>query len=103
MLVNCAGTQLKDFPTCIELNPIKGYCVQAVSGKSFFIDNEHPFEGKTWWENRPIMIQLPPSSWVNIKEFVIKICKTYKNLCDKEVSSWNRSIQTIDETVKLKQ
>jgi len=73
-----------------------------MSGETFDVDDEHPFENKSWWESRPTMIQLPASSWAQMKAFIIKMCKK-TNQCDKNVSSWDRTIQTVDSQVQKKQ
>lgn len=50
----------------------------------------------TWWELRPLMIQIPYPAWVELKSFIIKICKD-KNTCQKHVTSWERSVKIIDD------
>lgn len=84
-----------DFPACVELGMGKGYCVKVISGEEFIVDEDHKFQEKTFFEMRPSMIMIPPQSWVDIKTFIIKICKKTKK-CQQEVSSWDRSIQNID-------
>ena len=75
----------------------KGTGVTIVSGVLFDVDNDKKFEGKTWYEQRNEMLRLPVSSWVKLKSFIIKMCKKYK--CDQEISSWDRTIETIDKMV----
>lgn len=101
LAVGCA-TNPPNIPLCVEINPGVGNCVKIMSGESFDVDDKHPFEGKTWWESRPSMIQLPASSWAQMKAFIIKMCKQTKQ-CDKNVSSWDRTIQNVDEQVQKKQ
>jgi len=73
ILSSCAT--IPDTPICAEINPSKGYCVYTLSDKEFVIDDDHLYEGKTFWEMRPLMVMLPPSSWAKIKAFILKICK----------------------------
>lgn len=90
-----------DVPLCVEIGPGIGNCVKIVSGESFDVDDAHPFDGKTWWEARPSMIQLPAGSWAKLKAFIIEICKK-TNQCDKKISSWDRTIQNVDDQVQKK-
>lgn len=105
-LNSCAGLSklnLKeeiDEPVCVEFNLEKGGCVKIVSGDKFIVDETHLYEGKTWFEMRPYMIQMPPGTYKKFKAFIIKICKKYK--CDKDVASWDRALVNIDEQIKTK-
>lgn len=72
----------------------RGYCVYTVSAKEFEVNDVNKFEEKTWYEQRNEMIRLPVSSWVEIKSFIIKMCKKYK--CDKEISSWDKTVEKVD-------
>lgn len=73
-----------------------------VSGKQFIVDEVNKYEGKTWWEQRHLMIQLPISTWVALKVWIIKVCKKHKKMCEKEISSWDRSIEYVDEQIENK-
>lgn len=98
-LINCALAP-PDTPVCTELDMSRGWCTYTISGKEFFVDDENLFEGKTWWDMRPTMLQIPAQSWVEIKTFIIKTCKKHK--CSKEISSWERTVGTIDKQINLK-
>lgn len=73
-----------------------------VSGTQFDVDETHPMldeltkEKKTWWEMRPVMLQMPPATWVYIKSLVILACKKTGKCKDKEIESWNRTQARID-------
>lgn len=101
LILSCA-TKPPDVPICVELNPDKAYCVKIVSGAEFNIDEQNKFENKTWWEQRPTMIQMPASSWAEIKSYIIKTCKKYGQ-CEKEISSWDRTIENVDGALKQKE
>jgi hypothetical protein len=75
--------------------------VKIISGEQFSIDDWHPYNGKTWWDMRPTVVQMPAGSWSEIKKFIIKICKK-TNKCQEEVASWDRSVQAIDDTIAQK-
>lgn len=77
----------------------RGYCVNWISGKSFEVDDTHTYEGKTWWDMRPAMILVPVSSYKRIKPWIIKACKKNKNMCDKEISTWERTVDIIDTNI----
>lgn len=81
-----------DVPVCTEIHMTKGFCTHTISNK------EEVIEGEKWWEMRYKMLLVPPESWAKIKAFVIKVCKK-TGQCDKEISSWERTIQTIDEKI----
>lgn len=72
----------------------------TMSGKEITVDETHKLNGKTWWEQRPAMLQMPASSWVSIKAWIIKSCK--KMNCDSAVTSWERTLETVDSNVQKK-
>lgn len=84
---------------CVEMSMTRGECIKIVSGQKIRIDETNKYNGQTWWEMRPTNLVLPASSWSEQKKFLIKLCKKNKNMCDKEISSWDRSIQHIDENL----
>lgn len=75
----------------------RGTGVKIVSGEKFDVDDEHKFEDKTWYEQRNEMLRLPVSSWVQIKAFIIKMCKRFK--CNEDIASWDRTVENIDKIV----
>lgn len=101
LLVSACSTMPPDIPVCVEFAPDHGRCVKIISGEKFDVDEEQKFEGKTWWEYRPAMMLVPASSWAKLKAYTIKACKKYGN-CQKEVSSWDRTIEIIDESLAQK-
>lgn len=99
-LASCSTTP-PDAAICVEITLDRGRCVKIVSGQEFLWDETHKYEDKTWWEMRPAMIQVPASSWAQMKSFIIKVCKKY-GTCDKEISSWDRTVKTIDKNLEGK-
>lgn len=98
--ISCA-TKPPDKPLCKELSITRGYCVNMISGKEFEVDEVNKFEGKTWWELRISNLQVPSSTWKSLKAYLIKTCKKYGS-CDKEVASWERTLEMIDQKVEPK-
>lgn len=93
-VLSCSLTP-PDVPLCREKSMSSAHCTYIVSAKTIEVNHEKKLFGKTWWESRPYMIQMPIDSWVELKKFIIKVCKKYK--CDgPDISSWKRSIKTID-------
>lgn len=90
-----------DAPICVEVNLTRARCVKIISGETFAVDENHLLNGKDWWSQRPTMIQVPAQSWAEIKKFIIKICKK-TNKCQEEISSWDRSVETIDQAIAEK-
>lgn len=100
LLSGCATTP-PDVPICTELSMTRGFCTNTISDKSFFIDEETKLDGKSWWELRPTMIQVPITSWVKIKAFIIKVCKEKGN-CSDNISNWERRVFELDEKIQQK-
>lgn len=88
-------------PVCVEINPVKGYCVNIITGESFEVTEDKKFEGKTWWAISPTMVQMPASSWAKIKSYIIKQCKI-TGKCQKSVASWERTVEVVDESLAKK-
>ena len=92
-LIITSCTQVPNVPICKELTPTKGYCVYTISGDSFYVSDDLPYDFKgdgkkmTWWEARPIMLAVPPNSWVKLKAYIIKICKK-TGKCKNNIGEW---------------
>lgn len=102
-MMGCAAKP-KDFKVCVEMSMERGECMKVMSGQKIRIDQEHknPETGQSWWDMRPTNLILPLESWIDIKKFIIKLCKQNQGMCDKEVSTWERSIQKVDENLMEK-
>lgn len=72
----------------------RGTGVYTISGKKFDVDEVNKFENKTWYEQRNEMLRVPVSSWVELKAFIIKMCKRYK--CSTELGDWERTVESVD-------
>lgn len=68
----------------------KGLCKFTLSNETIIIDDEHPYEGETWFDIRKKALTVPAKSWAKIKAWMIKMCKQYK--CDVDISSWDRDL-----------
>jgi hypothetical protein len=96
-----------DVPICMEISPTEGWCTNTVSDKEFTIDDAHPYSfyddkpKQTWWELRPTFLLVPAPSYAALKDYIVKTCKEQK--CDQAISSWNRTIQTIDTQLQQRQ
>ena len=77
----------------------RGYCEKTMSGKDFEVNDTQKLNGKTWWELRPTMIQMPATTWKSFKAWINKICKN-NDQCDDAVANWERTVNTIDSAVK---
>lgn len=89
-LSGCAS--IPDVPLCAEISLSKGVCTYTVSGKTFIIDDDNPFEGQTWFDMRIKTLSVPAKSWAKLKAFLIKQCKK-SNKCDVDISSWDRELE----------
>jgi len=101
-LFSCSSIKDLDKPFCVEMNIAKGFCTTPISGKDLWVDDENKLEGKTWFEIRPVMIMIPPSTWAAIKKYIINQCKRNSNMCDANISSWDRTITVIDGQLNTK-
>lgn len=97
-LPNCAHNPPDD-PVCVEVSPSEGFCVHPMSGRQFTWNEKNKYLGRTWWEQRPAMIQVPAPTWAANKAYVIKMCKQY-NTCDKSVTNWERTVQSLDSKIQ---
>ncbi|MFM6929953.1 MAG: hypothetical protein ACKOX6_15895 [Bdellovibrio sp.] len=99
----CA-TKPPDFKMCVEMNLERGECMKVISGQKIRIDEDHknPDTKQSWWEMRPTNLILPLESWLDIKKFIINLCHQNQNMCDKEVASWDRSLQNVDQDLAAK-
>lgn len=90
-----------DIPICIEITASRGYCIKTISSTEFEVNDVDLLDGKSWWAARPSMLMLPVSSWAKLKTYIITQCKK-TGACDKEITSWERTIKTVDETLENK-
>lgn len=89
-------TSVPDVPVCAEIELNRGFCTFTVRDEDFFIDDQNKFEGKTWWEMRPLMMRVPPSSYAKVKAAFIKQCKKHKD-CDKDIAKWERKFEAVEK------
>lgn len=99
-LISCA-TAPPDVPVCVEITMSRGYCVNTISSKEYYVDDSNKLDNETWWEARPSMLMMPASSWAKIKTYIITQCKR-TGQCDKEITSWERTIKTVDQALESK-
>lgn len=103
-LLISACASVPDVPVCTEITMSRGFCANTISGKEYFIDDEHPIKNpetgkmETWWDIRYKMILVPPSSWSEIKSSIVKSCKK-SGQCNKNISDWQRTVETIDKKI----
>lgn len=97
----CSNLSSIDKPVCVELNMSKGYCTTIISGKDMIIDDENKLDGKTWFEMRPEMVQVPVETWAALKKYLIKNCKRTQK-CNENIDSWTRTMISIDEELGKK-
>ena len=95
LLASCA-TPPPNVPVCAELTPDRGSCVYTVTGEQVEINETNKLEGKTWWEMRPAMLQMPASAWAKVKSWIIKVCKKNPKMCEDAVTSWDRTLDNVD-------
>ena len=101
LALSACMTAPPDVPVCVEITQERGYCVRTLSAVEFPVDDKHLLDGRTWWDSRPTMLMLPYSSWAKLKTYIITQCKR-TGACDKEITSWERTIQSVDQAVETK-
>lgn len=102
-LIAFSCAKVPDVPLCKEITPDKGFCAYTLTPGGFYVDDSRPYafdprevdeQGKpvlrTWWEIRPVMIQIPPYSWEKLKTYIIKQCRQTRSSrrCRGEVGEW---------------
>jgi hypothetical protein len=85
----------------VEINPSRAHCVYTISSQEFEVNETNRLDDKTWWEARPTMLMLPYQSWAKLKTYIITQCKR-TGACDKEITSWERTINQVDKAVESK-
>lgn len=98
---SCTSLKAIDKPVCVELNATKGYCTTIISGQDIIVDEDNKLDGKTWFELRPTMIQVPVETWAALKKYLIINCKR-SGKCNANIDSWNRSMKSIDDEITKK-
>jgi hypothetical protein len=94
-VISSCSTTPPDVPICVEIDMQTGHCIYTISNTEYDVDSEHKINGKDWWELRTEMLLLPVDSWVEIKKFILKICKR-TNRCDSNITNWERAVQSVD-------
>lgn len=89
-LASCAD--LPQFKVCKELTPSRAKCIDALTEEKFDWDEFSLVDGKTYFEERPTMLQVPAESYAKIKSYLLKNCKKYKNCPELE-----KRINAIDQ------
>jgi hypothetical protein len=100
LFFNCAA-KVPDVPICIELEPTRGYCIKTISSQEYEWNEINKIKNQTFWEAKPYMLLLPVESWIEIKTFIISVCKK-SNKCDENNASWERTVNSIDQKVEEK-
>lgn len=94
----CSGcASVPDVPVCIDLDQERGYCINTISNKEFYVDQSHLFENKNWQEVKATSLITPSSSWTAIKKYILKQCKNSNSCKDKlEKKSSKLEIQMVN-------
>lgn len=95
--LSCAN--VPDVPVCVALTYDKGFCVNTVSDKEQIVDDKNKFNGKTWWEMKPEMVQVPADSYAEIKAAFIKICKKH-GVCKKDMDKYEKKMDKLKKAPK---
>jgi len=85
-----------DVWVCTRLNASQGYCTKTLSSDTFTVDDDNLLNGKTWLDIEIDSIYVPTESWVQIKSYIIKMCKINKN-CGSGVGDWPSRLDAIDK------
>ena len=92
-LLNSCATPPPDVPLLTRLNASQCFFVYTISDKQGIVDDEHLLNGKTCIDYLQDDLIIPVDSWVEIKKFILKICKSTK-ACG-EVGDWNNRIDVL--------
>lgn len=100
ILSNCSTIQAPDVPVCKELDPQSAHCAWTISKKTQEVNDQNKYEDKTWWEHRPYVLSLFPSTWEKIKTTMTKICAQHQDSC--KANDVDQIIQRMDEVASYK-
>lgn len=92
-LLASACSSLPNFSACKELAPDRAKCIKVVSNEKYDWDDKNLVNGKTYWEIRPTLIQIPADSYADLKSYLLKECKR-TNKC----SELEPIINALDQT-----
>lgn len=104
-LLSSCQTMVPDINACTELDMDRGWCITTISGKGRYIDDQNPLidpitnKPMTWWQIRPVMVQIPYFDYIRLKKWIILECKKNPRMCDARVSSWQRSLENLDQVI----
>lgn len=99
LLVSSCAVIPPDVPLCAQITATRGYCVNTISSKEYEVNEENKMNDMTWWEIKPLMIYVPTSSWVELKKFIIKVCKKSGKCAGQDIASWERTVEKIDSNI----
>lgn len=77
LVLSC--TKPPDIPICLSLDEQRGYCIYTISDKEFYVDADRLFESKNWEQVKATSLILPASSWMELKKYILKMCKQSKS------------------------
>lgn len=105
-LAACASSP-PDSTVCTELDLNRAFCIKSVSGRAGYVDDVNKLYDEetkteyTWWDLRPYTISMPYNDWKKLKIWIIQQCKL-SGRCEKEISSWERTLINLDQVLEKK-
>ena len=92
-LLVSACSSIPNFSACKELAPDRAKCIKVITNEKYDWDDSHFVNGKTYWDARPTMLQIPADSYADLKAYLLKECKRTNKCTELEAV-----INTLDQT-----
>ncbi len=94
LIVSGCTTMPPDVPVITRTGPTEGFYVYTMSEKEGIVDDTHLLEGKTFLDYVIEGVIVPAKSYAEIKSFILKMCKKYKECGD--VAKWKSKLDQLD-------
>lgn len=79
---------------CTRLDAVSGKCVNTTTEEVVIVNDEQKLNDQTWLDVTADSVILPTESWVKIKSYILKECRSIKS-CNKEYAKWKTKLDEL--------
>lgn len=87
-----------DGPVCVELSPVRGYCIHTIKAEEQEVNETKLLDGQTWKQVRETSLYVPAQYWGKLKAYLLKQCKKHKD-CKNDLGKWETQADKIDRSL----
>lgn len=91
-VVSCSS--VPSIYVCTRIDAVSGKCVNTTTEEVVIINDEQKLNNQTWLDISIDSVILPTESWVKIKSYILKQCKSVKS-CNKEYAKWQSKLDQL--------